>query len=242
LSYRRAIAIQRRLAGRVITKNDAGRIRYVAGLDAAFSSDGKDCLAAAVLWDLRAAAVCAQSLAVRRVRMPYIPGLLSFREAPALLAALRRLPRVPDLLLCDGQGLAHPRRFGVACHLGVLCDLPSVGCAKSRLTGTHREPGWLRGSWTRLEDDGEVIGSVLRTREGARPVYVSIGHRVSLARARALVMKCLGEYRLPEPTRLADRLVAHAKRCASCRGHILTAAGIAPPAGGATVSTNSLSG
>jgi deoxyribonuclease V len=200
--------IQRRLAGRVITNHDDRRIRYVAGLDAAFSSDGKDCLAAAVLWDLRVAAVCGQSLAVRRVRMPYIPGLLSFREGPALLAALRGLPRVPDLLLCDGQGLAHPRRFGVACHLGVLCDLPSVGCAKSRLTGTHCEPGRLRGSWTRLDDHGEAIGSVLRTREGARPVYVSIGHRVTLARARAVVLKCLGKYRLPEPTRLADRLVA----------------------------------
>jgi deoxyribonuclease V len=184
----------------------------MAGLDAAFSSDGKDCLAAAVLWDLRAAAVCGQSLAVRRVRMPYVPGLLSFREAPALLAALRGLPCVPDLLLCDGQGLAHPRRFGVASHLGVVCDLPSVGCAKSRLTGTHREPGRLRGSWTPLRDAGQVIGSVLRTREGTRPLYVSIGHRVSLARARALVMRCVGQYRLPEPTRLADQLVARAKR------------------------------
>ena len=197
---------------RVITKNDARRIRYVAGLDAAFSSDGKDCLAAAVLWDLRAAAVCGQSLAVRRVRMPYIPGLLSFREAPALLAALRRLPRVPDLLLCDGQGVAHPRRFGVASHLGVVCDLPSVGCAKSRLTGTHREPGQLRGSWTRLDDAGEVIGSVLAPGGGdASGVCERRAPGIPGVRAGA-VTGCLGQYRLPEPTRLADRLVARAKR------------------------------
>jgi deoxyribonuclease V len=211
LSYRAAVAIQRRLAGRVIAVNSPGRIRYVAGLDAAFSDDGQKCLAAAVLWDLRAGAVCGQWLAMRRVQMAYIPGLLSFREAPALLAALRGLARLPDVLLCDGQGIAHPRRFGVASHLGVLCDLPSVGCAKSRLMGVHGEPGLLRGDWTPLKEGGEVIGSVLRTREGARPLYVSVGHRITLARARSLVMRCSSRFRLPEPTRLADRLVAVAK-------------------------------
>jgi deoxyribonuclease V len=166
----------------------------------------------AVLWDIRAGSECGQAAAMRRVRMPYIPGLLSFREAPALLAALRGLPRIPDVLLCDGQGVAHPRRFGVASHLGVLCDLPSVGCAKSRLTGTHGEPGLMRGDWTALRSGLEIIGSVLRTRDGGRPVYVSVGHRITLARSRSLVMRCSVGFRLPEPTRLADKAVAVAKR------------------------------
>jgi deoxyribonuclease V len=212
LSYRAAVAIQQRLAGRVITLNQSRPVRYIAGLDAAFSDDGRQCVAAAVLWDLEANSVFEESVAIRRVQMPYIPGLLSFREAPALLAALRGLRRTPDALLCDGQGLAHPRRFGVASHLGVLCDLPSVGCAKSRLTGTHAEPGGLRGDWTPLRSGAEIIGCVLRTRDGVRPVYVSIGHRMTLARARALVLRCSERFRVPEPTRLADILVAASKR------------------------------
>jgi deoxyribonuclease V len=207
-----AVTIQQRLAARVSTKNRPGAIRYVAGLDAAFSADGRMCLAAAVLWDLGKATVCEESVAERRVWMPYIPGLLSFREAPALLAALRGLGRTPDVLICDGQGVAHPRRFGVASHVGVLCDLPSVGCAKSRLTGTHPEPGLLRGDWVPLSSGEEIIGCVLRTRDGVRPVYVSIGHRISLLRARGLVLRCSGRFRVPEPTRWADILVTARKR------------------------------
>lgn len=212
LTYVGAVRIQHRLARRVIIKAPSCPIRFVAGLDAAFSPDGHCCVAAAVLWDLRKECVCGDSVAVKAVPMPYVPGLLSFREAPALLAALRGLARKPDVLLCDGQGIAHPRRCGVASHVGVLCDLPSVGCAKSRLTGWHEEPGSERGDWTLLRSGAEVIGSVLRTRAGTRPVYVSVGHRMTQRRARLLVMRCLKQYWLPEPTRLADRLVAAAKR------------------------------
>jgi deoxyribonuclease V len=148
---------------------------------------------------------------VRPVRFPYVPGLLSFREAPALLAAIRRLKAEPDAFLFDGQGLAHPRRFGLACHVGLLIDRPSVGCAKSRLIGRHAEPDTHRGATAPLTDGEQRIGTVLRTRDGVKCVYVSIGHRVTLATAEQLVLACCTRYRLPEPTRLADLLVARAK-------------------------------
>jgi deoxyribonuclease V len=205
------VAIQQQLAGCVITTDRARPIRYVAGLDAAFADEGRQCLAAAVLWDLESAVALEKSEAVRRVGMPYLPGLLTFREGPALLAALRGLRMLPDALLCDGQGIAHMRRFGVASHLGVLCDLPSIGCAKSRLIGIHKMPGRVRGDWVPLMSDREIVGSVLRTRDGVRPVYVSIGHRFSLERARELVLRCSFR-RIPEPTRLADLAVAAMKR------------------------------
>lgn len=187
-------------------------IRFVAGLDSAFSSDGKRCIAAAVLWDRRQRVVVEQHIAVRRVRFPYVPGLLSFREAPALLAALRKLRRTPDALMCDGHGFAHPRRFGIACHIGLICKLPTIGCAKSVLVGAEGLLGQARGSRSALTDNGEFIGSVLRTRDGVKPVYVSVGHRVDLRTAERIVLDCAVAYRFPEPTRRADRLVAAAKR------------------------------
>jgi deoxyribonuclease V len=183
----------------------------VAGVDAAFSPDGKHCIAAAVLWDIQRQEPLEQHTASRTVAFPYIPGLLSFREAPAVIAALRKLHIQPDALMFDGHGLAHPRRFGIACHVGVICDLPSIGCAKSRLCGTYTEPGESRGSKTPLEDDGKVIGVVLRTRDKVKPVFVSIGHKIDLAAAEDIVLTCAPRYRLPEPTRLADRLVANAR-------------------------------
>jgi len=164
-----------------------------------------------VLWDLRERRVVERQIATAKLRFPYIPGLLSFREVPAWVAALRKLRQAPDVLMCDGQGIAHPRRFGIASHLGVLCGLPSIGCAKSRLVGAHDEPPARRGGRAPLLDKDEVIGTVLRTQNGIRPVYVSIGHRLDLASAEALVLACALKYRLPEPTRLADRLVAEAK-------------------------------
>jgi deoxyribonuclease V len=150
------------------------------------------------------------------VRFPYVPGLLSFREAPGLLAVLRRLRRVPDVLLCDGHGRAHPRRFGLACHVGLLAGLPSVGCAKSLLAGRHGRLGERRGSRSPLRETTlqreEIIGTALRTRDGVRPVYVSVGHRIDLASAEALVLECAVGFRIPEPTRRADHLVARACR------------------------------
>jgi deoxyribonuclease V len=207
----RAIALQRRLAARVVIAPPPAPPRLIAGLDAAFSRDGRWCIAGVVLWDARERRVVETRVARRRRRFPYIPGLLSFREAPALLAALRALRATPDAAMCDGQGLAHPRRFGIACHVGLLAGLPAVGCAKSRLTGAPAEPGPRRGAWAPLADAGEVVGAVLRTRDAARPVYVSVGHRFDLASAVRLVLDCGAGFRLPEPTRLADILVARAK-------------------------------
>ncbi len=201
--------MQRRLAARVRVTPLRGAPRLVAGLDAAFTSER--CIAAAVLWDLRARRVVEQRVAVRPLHFPYVPGLLSFREAPALLAALRKLRGEPEVLLCDGHGLAHPRRFGIACHIGVLTGLPTVGCAKSRLVGEHADPAQRRGARAPLEDRGEVIGAVLRTRPGSRPLFVSVGHRVDLPSALRLVLACAREHRLAEPVHLADRLVAATK-------------------------------
>jgi deoxyribonuclease V len=187
-------------------------VRYVAGIDAAYDLTGRECLAAAVLWDLDAQEVLEVVVARRRLTFPYVPGLLSFREAPAVLAALRKLRRSPHAVICDGHGLAHPRRFGLACHVGVIVDLPTVGCAKSRLVGSHREPGRRRGARVPLVHRDQTVGAVLRTRDNTRPVFVSAGHRIDVDSAVHLVMACGAGYRLPEPTRLADREVARAKR------------------------------
>jgi deoxyribonuclease V len=215
LSPAEAIAVQRRMAGQVVARAPRGKPRLLAGVDCAFSADGERCLAAAVLWDLETRAPLETRTAWRPLRFPYVPGLLSFREAPAILAALRKLRGTPDALLVDGHGYAHPRRFGVASHLGVLVGIPTVGVAKSRLCGAHAEPGPLRGDRTPLTHESDLIGSVLRTREGSKPIYVSVGHLVDLASAEAIVLSADGGYRLPEPTRLADRAVAEAKRTAS---------------------------
>ncbi len=137
---------------------------------------------------------------------PYRTGLLSFREAPAVIAALERLRRQPDLILCDGHGIAHPRRLGLASHLGLLLDRPTIGVAKTLLVGVHDEPGPVPGDWAPVVDRGEVIGAALRTRAGVRPVYVSIGHRISLETANRRVLGATTRYRLPETTRAADRL------------------------------------
>ena len=208
------MAVQKKLAPRVVRETPNRAIRFVAGLDAAFSTDARHCIAGVVLWDVEERRVLEEATAMRPLRFPYVPGLLSFREAPALLTALRKLRRTPDAILCDGQGLAHPRRFGIACHIGLLTNIPSLGCAKSRLLGSHDEPGAERGSGAPLLDRGEVVGTVLRTQRRVRPVYVSIGHRFDLASATALALACAVRHRIPEPTRLADRLVARIKRSA----------------------------
>ena len=218
LSPRRAIAVQRELAARVSRESTGSPIRFVAGLDAAFPPDQRLCIAGVVLWDATEHRVIGSHTATRRLWFPYVPGLLSFREAPALLAALRKLKHPPDALLCDGQGLAHPRRFGIACHVGLICDLPSVGCAKSRLIGEFAPPGNQRGDSSPLSVRNELVGEVLRTQTGIRPLFVSIGHRIDLPGARELVLRCAIRHRLPEPTRLAARLVAAARKQAAPAG------------------------
>ena len=178
----------------------------------AFTADGKSCIAGVVLWDMKARATIESHVAVRKVRFPYVPGLLSFREAPAVLSCLRKLQRTPDVIICDGHGLAHPRRFGIACHIGVIVDLPTIGCAKSRLIGTHCRLGNRKGATTALTDRSQTIASVVRSRDDVRPVFVSVGHLIQLRAAVRIVLACTTRYRLPEPTRLADQLVAREKR------------------------------
>lgn len=205
---KRARELQLELARLVETRDRLGVIRRVAGVDVGFDKANGLTRAAVAVLAFPQLDPIEDALATCPTRFPYVPGLLSFREAPAILAALERLAEPPDLLLCDGQGIAHPRRFGIACHLGILTDLPSIGVAKTRLVGTHAEPGPARGAWTVLEHHGEAIGAVLRSRAGTKPIFVSPGHRVSLARAVELVMACTTRYRLPETTRRADRLAS----------------------------------
>jgi len=212
VSPKRAVEIQRQLADRVIPRGRLARARLIAGADLAFTSDKGTCVAGVVVWDLRTDQVVEQHVVHQPVAFPYVPGLLSFREAPALVAAFRRLSVEPDAFMFDGQGLAHPRRFGLACHVGLLLDRPSLGCAKSILIGGGETPAQDRGSTTPLIHHGQTIGEAVRTRDGVRPVYVSIGHRISLRVAVDLTLQCSTRYRLPEPTRLADKLVARAKR------------------------------
>jgi deoxyribonuclease V len=206
LSPKQAIALQARLARRVLREDRLGAVRHVGGVDIGFEEGGRVTRAAAVLLGFPDLRLRAFAIARRRTSFPYVPGLLSFREAPAALEALAKLPVKPDLLLCDGQGIAHPRRCGLASHLGLAANIPSIGAAKSRLIGRHAALPEERGAWVPLVDDGETIGAVLRTRAAVAPLYVSIGHRVSLASAIGWVLACAPRYRLPETTRWADRL------------------------------------
>jgi len=215
LSPREAIALQRRLAGRVEREDRLDEVCHIAGVDIGFEQKGAITRAAVVVlaWPPRSPGmfdVVEEALYREPTRMPYIPGLLSFREVPAALAAFERLSVTPALVMVDGQGIAHPRRLGVASHLGLWLDLPTVGVAKSRLCGRHDEPGPARGDWAPLVEgpDDEVIGAVLRSRVGVKPLFVSPGHRVTLPTALAWVVACLGRTKLPEPTRLADRLAS----------------------------------
>jgi deoxyribonuclease V len=213
LSPREAIALQARLRDRVVRADRIGTVRLVAGVDVGFEADGRTTRAAVAVLDFPGLALVEQSVVRVPTRFPYVPGLLSFREAPAVLAAFERLRTAPDLILYDGQGIAHPRRFGIASHVGVLLDCPSIGVAKTRLVGAHRMPANRRGAWAPLRDaaaDGrmETIGAVLRTRAGVKPLYVSIGHRVSLRTAIRWTLACVTRYRLPETTRWAHRLAS----------------------------------
>ena len=201
-----ARAIQERLRPRVEAADRLPEVRLVAGVDAHYDAAGRTTFAAVAVMRLPGLELEDRATARRSTTFPYVPGLLSFREAPAILDALERLGAAPDLLLVDGQGLAHPRRFGIACHVGVLADLPAVGVAKSRLVGAHEEPGSGRGDRVPLRHRGEVVGVVVRTRANTRPLYVSIGHRISLETAVGYVLRCSLRFRLPEPIREADRL------------------------------------
>ena len=209
LTPKAARAVQERLRGAVVRQDSTSAPpRRVAGIDIGFEHAGQVTRAAAVVLSYPALEVLETAVVRRPTRFPYVPGLLSFRECPGALAALDRLGTRPDLLVCDGQGYAHPRRFGLACHLGVLKDMPSIGVAKTRLIGVHEPVPDVKGAWAALRDGGETIGAVLRTRVGVKPVYVSVGHRITLERAVDLVLGLTPRYRLPETTRHAHRLAS----------------------------------
>ncbi len=208
----KARALQTELAAKVRLVDDHPPLRLIAGVDVGFEEGGAVTRAAAVLLDAVTLAPLAEVIARQPTRMPYIPGLLSFRELPALLEALQQLPATPDLVFVDGQGIAHPRRLGIAAHLGVVTDLPTIGVAKSILIGVHEDVGMLRGDRVPLHYKGDVIGCVLRSKNKVRPLIISPGHRVSMEAAPDLVLACCTTYRLPEPTRLADRLASRRDR------------------------------
>lgn len=208
ISPAEAIAIQQQLRGEVEHADRLGQVRHVAGVDVGFEAGGAITRAAVAVLGFPALELADYAIFRSPTRFPYVPGLLSFREVPAVLGALEKLTTIPDLLLCDGQGIAHPRRFGIASHLGVLCDIPSIGVAKTRLIGEHVEPPDQRGASVPLLDHGATIGAVLRSRVGVKPLYISIGHRISLATALDYVMACVTRYRLPETTRWAHRLAS----------------------------------
>ena len=208
LSPKQAVALQRRLAPLVEREDRLGTVHTLAGVDVGFEQRGAITRAAVAVLAYPGLSLVDQALVRRPTRFPYVPGLLSFREIPALLEALEALRRPPDLILCDGQGLAHPRRLGIACHLGLVTGLATIGVGKTRLTGAHGPVPAAQGDWTPLTDAGETIGAVLRTRAGVKPIYVSPGHRVSLASAIAWTLAATTRYRLPQTTRAAHRLAS----------------------------------
>jgi len=215
LSYSQARDCQKGLASKVRFTSLKKPPELIAGIDCAFSKDGKKIVAAVVVLKLPDFALIETASAVRKVTFPYIPGLLSFREAPVCIAAVEKLKIKPDVFIIDGQGIAHPRRLGLAAHLGLFFDKPTIGCAKSRLTGTYEEPGLEKGSHALLKDKSDVvstqyetIGAVLRTRTNVKPVFVSVGNKCRLRDAIEITLACAVKYRLPEPTRLAHQLVS----------------------------------
>lgn len=200
--------IQRRLANLVCKRGEIASPKFIAGVDISSPTSEGVARGAVVILDYPQLRIVETKVAELGVNFPYVPGLLSFRESPLILAACQKLSITPDIILVDGQGIAHPRRLGIASHLGLLLDMPTIGCAKSILCGRHEPVGTTPGSFAELRHNGEVIGAALRTKTGVTPVYVSIGHKVDLKSAIFWVMECCRSYRLPEPARLAHLAAA----------------------------------
>jgi deoxyribonuclease V len=211
LTYSQAISLQKELAGRVEHKKIKAKPKTIAGLDCAFSKDGKEIIAAIVVLRFGDFELIEIQNAIQNVNFPYIPGLLSFREAPVCIAAAKKLKTIPGIFMIDGQGIAHPRRLGIAAHLGLFFNKPTIGCAKSRLIGEFREPALKKGSFSQLTDKEEIIGSVVRTRTNVKPVFISVGNKCMLEDAIEITLACAIKYRIPEPTRLAHQLVSRLK-------------------------------
>lgn len=201
------MALQRKLAQKVVLIDAFENINYVAGVDVAYHKESDTIVGGVAILEANSLKLIETRLAVTIARFPYIPGLFSFRELPAIMEAMDQIKTVPDLIICDGHGIAHPQRFGLASHLGVLYDVATIGCAKSLLTGSPIDPSPQRGSYAPLVDEGDVIGAALRTQTKIRPVYVSTGHRISLKTACDWVIQLTSRYRLPETTRAADHAV-----------------------------------
>ncbi|HSA58779.1 MAG TPA: deoxyribonuclease V [bacterium] len=212
LPPRDAIDLQTQLASRIVLKDEPGEIRTVAGADLSIDTRSGTGYGGVIVFEFPSLREIERVSATGPLTFPYIPGLLSFREGPILLKAFERLTNTPDVLLFDGQGIAHPRRLGIASHLGLILNRPSIGCGKSLLCGRYQEPGPSKGDTSPLEDNGEVVGTVLRTRDRVKPVFVSPGHRISPARAVKIILQCTDGYRIPKPTRLADHFVGSIKR------------------------------
>lgn len=201
--------IQETLKSQVITEDQLNKINYVAGVDVGFQDEGKISQGAIAILSFPELKLVETQIASIPTAFPYIPGFLSFREIPVILKVLETIKIIPDLILCDGQGLAHPCRFGLACHLGVILDIPTIGVAKTRFIGDHKEVESEKGNYQPLIDQGEMVGVVLRSRTNVKPIYVSIGHKISLPTAIDFVLKCTTKYRLPETTRYADHLASN---------------------------------
>lgn len=209
LTPREAIEFQKKLAKEIIQNRPINNVSSIAGIDVGFTTE--NAIAAAIVLDFQTMERIDQAVAVLPISFPYVPGLLSFREGPVVLKAIKELKIVPDVIMMDGQGIAHPRRLGIASHIGLILGMPTIGCGKSRLCGHHEEPNNRRGSQVPLIDKDEIIGSVLRTRTGVRPVYVSVGHLINLLSCIDIVLKCCPKFRLPEPLRQAHHLATTAK-------------------------------
>ena len=211
-----AVQLQRKMANRIDARGPLARMETVAGADIAYDLQTKKMYATVLVFRLADSQVIETQDVVLATKFPYVPGLLTFREAPALLKAFGKLKTTPDVVMIDGQGIAHPRRIGLASHVGLWLDLPTVGCAKSRLIGTFKEPARKAGSLSALMDKDEQIGYVVRTRQRIKPLFISVGHKIDLASAVRVVLACVRRYRIPEPTRLADIRVDALKRKAAC--------------------------
>ncbi len=217
-----AIRLQKSLANRVVRCKFDKKVKTIAGVDCGFTKDKKNIVACIVVLYAENFELIETVYAVKKVGFPYVPGLLSFREAPVCLAAAEKLKTTPDTVIVDGQGTAHPRRLGLACHLGLFLDIPTIGCAKSRLIGEFKTPARTKGSTSPLKDKGETIGSVVRTRNNVKPVFVSVGNKCRLSDAERVVLDCCVKYRLPEPSRIAHQTVTKLK--ATSKNYILEVA------------------
>jgi deoxyribonuclease V len=207
VSPQEAIKLQEELRKNIVLKNDFSKVKSVAGADISFSRKSDKAYAAVIVFSLLELKKLEEQYTIGSLSFPYIPGLLTFREGPLLVETFKKIKIEPDVIIFDGQGIAHPKRLGLATHMGILLDKPTIGCAKSRLIGTYEEPRKKRSSYSLLKDEGEVIGAVLRTRENVSPVFISPGHKIDLKSSVEIVLKCLQGYRLPEPTRQAHLLV-----------------------------------